>query len=284
MRFARLAAGEREIIAAWHEGAWYDLTAGYELKTVAAALKVCDESGLDKVAFCPPVSEQSLRFLPPVDADARILCAGFNYRDHAAEVEREEPQYPTFFTRFASSLVGTGEPLVLPQVSSWLDWEGELAVVIGRSGRRLTRENAQDHVAGYVCFGDHSLRDYQLHGTQATAGKNFDASGAIGPWIVTADEVSDPRQLEVFTFLNGEQVQHGLLADLIFDIPALLVYVSSFMQLRPGDVIATGTPAGIGGRRKPPRWLTPGDEIVVEVPGIGRLANTITPEIVGEAA
>lgn len=216
--------------------------------------------------------------LAPIDPDVRVLCTGFNFRSHASEVARNEPTNPTFFQRFASSLVGPNEPIILPTASVQLDWEGEIAFVIGRGGRAITAEAALDHVAGYTLFGDHSVRDFQLHGTQATAGKNFDASGAIGPWIVTPDEAPPLEEMELVTRLNGAQVQHGRFTDLVFGVADLIAYISTFMTLRPGDVVATGTPAGIGGRRDPPRWLKAGEQISVEAPGLGVLSNVVTPE------
>lgn len=230
----------------------------------------------------PSLDGDSASFLPPVPDPRRVLCAGFNYAAHAAESDHERPEQPTFFVRFASSHVGHRQPIVRPQASEMLDWEGELAVVIGREGRHVAPEQALSHVAGYTCFADNSVRDYQMHGTQATAGKNFERSGSFGPWLTTADEVGDPEGLEVITRLNGEQVQHGKLRDLVFGIPALVAYVSTFTRLQPGDVIATGTPSGIGLRRDPPRFLAAGDVLEVEVPGVGRLENPVMDEAMDE--
>jgi 2-keto-4-pentenoate hydratase/2-oxohepta-3-ene-1,7-dioic acid hydratase in catechol pathway len=259
-------------------GVWRDLTGGFGLIDIGAALQFFHEQGRDTLDHCPEAAEADFIWLPPVSDATRILCAGFNFHNHAKEVDKKPADHPTFFTRYASSFVGAGQPLIRPCASTWLDWEGEIAIVVKRGGRAIPVASALDYVGGYVCLGDHSVRDFQLHGTQATAGKNFDGSGSMGPWIVTDEEVKDPTQLEVVTYLNGEQVQHGRLSDLIFDIPTLVSYVSTFMALRPGDIIATGTPSGIGGRREPPRWLTPKDEIVVEATGLGRLLNTIIDE------
>lgn len=278
MRLAKVSISGDPIVVANATGVWRDLTAGYGLREVAQALQLFDEFGRDTIDACRSVNDSDFTWLPPVGDATRILCAGFNFNDHAKEAEQDPPKHPTFFTRYASSFVGAGQSLVRPSASTWLDWEGEVAIVLKRGGRAISVEAALEHVGGYLCFGDHSVRDFQLHGTQATAGKNFDCSGSMGPWIVTDDEVRDPSKLEVFTYLNGEQVQHGRLSDLIFDIPTLVAYVSTFMKLRPGDIIATGTPSGIGGRRTPPRWLTPDDEVVVESAGIGRLSNRIIDE------
>src|SRR5690606_31806980 len=180
------------------------------------------------------------------NSGTKFLCVGINYLPHIAEMGRERPAHPVIFVRFASSLVGHLEPLVRPPESIQLDYEGELAVVIGRTARRVPRERALEHVAGYACFNDGSVRDFQRHGPQWTAGKNFVASGAFGPWLVTADERPDPAELSLTTRLNGEVVQHESVAELCFDVPALIEYCSTFTRLEPGDVIATGTPGGVG--------------------------------------
>ncbi len=281
MRIASIRRGSATAIAAGlPDGSAYDVTGSAGGPRTIAQAMVEAMSGVlaQRLADCERIDFSAQTLLRPVDDDARILCAGFNFAAHASESDRQTPSQPTFFTRFASSLVGPSEPIVRPVASECLDWEGELAVVIGRAGRAIAREHALSHVGGYVCFGDHSARDFQLHSTQATAGKNFDRSGTIGPWIVTPDQAPQPGQLEVFTRLNGEQMQHGRLSQLVFDIPALIAYASTFMALRPGDVIATGTPSGIGARRKPPRWLRGGDEIAVEVPGVGLLTNRVIEE------
>jgi 2-keto-4-pentenoate hydratase/2-oxohepta-3-ene-1,7-dioic acid hydratase in catechol pathway len=224
------------------------------------------------------VVEGELTFLPPIPDPRRILCAGFNYRDHAAEASAKLSDWPTFFVRFPSSVVGHDSSIVRPGASALLDWEGELAVVIGRGGRAISPANAMAHVAGYSCFGDHSVRDFQLHGTQATAGKNFDSTGAWGPWLVTQDEIPDPGALALRTLVNGIIVQQANTSDLIFDIPALIAYISTFTTLETGDVIATGTPAGIGGRMMPPRFLKPGEVVSIEIDGVGTLSNPVIEE------
>ena len=282
MRIGRARIDGASVIVAEHEESWFDL-GGAGIVSVAAALRAHHAGELaSRLASCARLTSIEERLLAPIDGDARVLCAGFNYTAHARESGKpaDVPAHPNFFARFSTSLVGPAEPLLLPRSSSHLDWEGEVAFVIGESGRHIALGDALAHVGGYVCFGDHSLRDYQQHGSQATAGKNFEQSGAIGPWIVTADEVPSPESLEVFTYLQGEEVQHGYLRDLVFSVPALLAYVSTFLTLRAGDVIATGTPSGIGARRNPPRWLAAGEEIVVEVPGVGRLANRVVAEAV----
>ncbi|MFC9833631.1 fumarylacetoacetate hydrolase family protein [Rhodococcus sp. NPDC127530] len=225
---------------------------------------------------CPVIDlDQITRWLPPVTDPRRILCVGFNYHNHAVEMDKEPPQHPTFFVRFPSSLVGHMEPVERTPVSDSLDWEGEIAIVIGRGGRNIRAHDAAHHVWGYTAFADNSVREFQLHGTQATAGKNFDRSGSVGPWLVTADEIADPKALEVHTYLGDNRVQAGVLADLVFDIPSVIEYVSTWTTLTPGDIIATGTPAGIGYRQDPPRYLQPGEVLTIDIPGVTRLVNHI---------
>ncbi len=216
-----------------------------------------------------------------LDGTQKILCVGVNYRPHIEEMGREIPAFPVVFIRFASSLVGSDEPLIRPHASQQFDFEGELAVVIGRPARHVTRADAFDYIAGYCCFLDGSVRDWQRHTPQFTAGKNFDRSGAIGP-MVPADKVPDPRVLELTTRVNGEVMQQGRVADLVFDIPTLIEYCSTFTELQPGDVIATGTPGGVGAARKPPVWLRDGDLVEVEISGIGVLRNPVRDESVGK--
>lgn len=238
-----------------------------------------DEAGRAAItdAAGPSTPLDELRLLPPVPSPARIICVGVNYADHAAESDRaaEPPGHPVLFTRFASSLVGDREPIERPAVSHQFDWEGELAVVIGRRTHRVGRELALDHVGGYSCFMDGTLRDWQRHTSQFTPGKNFDRSGAWGPWIVTADEVPDPGGLELTTTVDGEVVQHASTNLMIHDVASIVSYCSTFTTLEPGDVIATGTPAGVGFARTPQRWLEPGHEVRVEISSIGTLTNPV---------
>ncbi len=210
-------------------------------------------------------------------SDTKILCVGVNYRPHIEEMGREVPEYPVIFTRFPSSLVADGEALIRPRVSEQYDFEGELAIVIGKSARYVSRENALDHVGGYCCFMDGTVRDWQRHTMQFTAGKNFERSGAIGP-VVPAAAIRDPASLELTTRVNGEVMQHGCIADLVFDIPYLVEYCSTFTRLEPGDIIATGTPGGVGAARTPPAWLRGGDTVEVEIRGIGVLRNPVREE------
>ena len=216
--------------------------------------------------------------LPPVINPNKILCVGINYRPHVLETGRELPSHPWIFVRFADSFVGHGGAIVRPSVSDKLDFEGELAVVIGRDAHRVKAQDAFEYVAGYTCLNDASIRDFQRHSPQFTPGKNFLNTGSAGPWLVTADEIGDVEDLSLETRLNGEVMQSASTGDLIFDIPALIEYCSTFTRLEAGDVIATGTPGGVGFARKPPVWMKPGDTIEVSISGIGVLANTIADE------
>ncbi|BBG00089.1 MULTISPECIES: fumarylacetoacetate hydrolase family protein [Pseudonocardia] len=221
-----------------------------------------------------------LRWAPPVGDHPKIVCVGFNYAAHAAESERSPdgtPQRPTLFTRFTDSFVGAGTPVVRPALDDSLDWEGEAALVIGAAGRRIAAEDAWRHVAGVTCVAENSVRNWQLHSGQATAGKNWHHSGAVGPWVTTTDEVGT-GPLRVTTRLNGATVQDDTTDRLTFGFAELVAYVSTFTPLRPGDLIATGTPQGIGLRRDPPRFLRPGDEIEVEVSGVGVLRHGVVDE------
>jgi 2-keto-4-pentenoate hydratase/2-oxohepta-3-ene-1,7-dioic acid hydratase in catechol pathway len=227
----------------------------------------------------PDFALDAVRFAPVIpDAAAKIICVGINYIPHMREMGRERPDKPVLFTRYADSVVGHGEPLLRPLESDQFDFEGELAVVIGERARRVKRERALDYVAGYSCFNDGSIRDFQRHSSQFTAGKNFRHSGSYGPWLVTTDEIPDPRELQLTTRLNGEVVQNESVGELCFDVPQLIEYCSMFAQLDPGDVIVTGTPGGVGAGRKPPLWMKPGDTIEVEISRIGKLRNAVAAE------
>jgi len=217
-------------------------------------------------------------FSPVVPNPGRVICVGINFKAHMNEMGREPPEHPWLFVRWADSQVGNGQPIIRPNVSEQFDYEGELAVVIGKTARHVKAADALNYVAGYSCFMDGSVRDWQKHGSQFTPGKNFHKSGSFGPWLVTADEIPDPAVLNLQTRLNGEVMQQAPISDLKFDIPALIEYISTFAELQPGDVISTGTPGGVGFARKPPVWLKPGDMIEVEVDGIGVLVNPVIAE------
>ena len=227
----------------------------------------------------PDCGLSDVTLLPPIPDPGKILCVGLNYESHRAETKRPEAAYPTIFTRFADTQVAAGAPLVRPRLSEAFDWEGELAVVIGRGGRHIAEAVAMEHVAGYACYNDASVRDWQRHTHQFTPGKNFPATGAFGPALVTADEIADPSALRLTTRLDGVVMQDASLADLIFPIPRLVAYCSAFTPLSPGDVILTGTPGGVGDRREPPVYMKPGQTVEVEITGLGRLVNPIVAEV-----
>jgi 2-keto-4-pentenoate hydratase/2-oxohepta-3-ene-1,7-dioic acid hydratase in catechol pathway len=226
----------------------------------------------------PVASLEEVQLLPPIPEPDKILCVGINYVAHRDETGRSESAFPTLFTRFANTQVGHGQALVRPLASTEFDYEAELAVVIGRRGRHVRREDALSLVAGYSCYQDATLRDWQRHTSQFTPGKNFVATGGFGPWIVTADEVPDPSKLTVIGRLNGLEMQRSGTDLLIFDIPELIAYITTFTELVPGDVVSTGTPGGVGSKRKPPVWMKAGDVFEVEVTGVGVLRNPVADE------
>ncbi|HSW19965.1 MAG TPA: fumarylacetoacetate hydrolase family protein [Ramlibacter sp.] len=221
------------------------------------------------------VDAASLKPLPVLPTPGKVICVGLNYKTHVAETKRADSQYPSLFVRFADTLAAHGDVVQRPAFSERFDWEGELAVVIGRGGRDIPEARAFEHVAGYACFNDITVRDWQRHTHQWTPGKNFPGTGPLGPWLVTADEVGDVNALSLETRLNGQVMQRASLSDLIFTIPVLINYISRFTPLRPGDVIATGTPGGVGDRREPPVYMRDGDTVEVEITGLGILRNRI---------
>lgn len=227
----------------------------------------------------PRCKLDELALLPPVTDPPRIFCIGLNYVAHQAETRHKATEYPTIFVRFPSSVTGADQALQLPPESERFDFEGELAVIIGVPGRRIEPAKALQHVAGYSCFMDGSIRDFQMHTSQYTPGKNFDRSGAFGPWLVTANELGDPNAgLSLRTRLNGNVMQDAKTDQMVFDIPALIAYISTFTSLQAGDVIATGTPGGVGFTRQPPVFMRAGDIIEVEIEKIGVLRNPIAAE------
>ena len=224
-----------------------------------------------------------ITFLPVIPKPEKIVCAVRNYMDHhqevlAAGMQRELSEEPPIFLRVWRSQVAHGQPIVCPKVSASLDWEGELAVIIGKEGRNIAEADAFDHVAGYSCYNDGSIREWQFHAKQIASGKNFESTGGFGPWMVTADEIAPNQQLKLVTRLNGEVVQSSHTGHMIFSIAKLISYASAIFTLVPGDVIATGTPAGVGWSRKPAWFMKPGDVCEVEIEGIGTLVNPITAQ------
>lgn len=254
-----------------------------QLRARAPSLRDALSDGLDALrdavaARAGVIDPADVVMRPVIPAPEKILCVGVNYHAHRMETGRGESPYPTLFTRFANTLTPHGAPIVRPRASTQLDFEGEMAVVIGRRGRHVPRERALSHVAGYTCFNDATLRDWQRHTTQFTPGKNFVSTAGIGPWITTADELPDPTQSEVSLSVNGVEMQRATTDLLIFDVPALIAYVSTFTELAPGDVLATGTPGGVGWKRDPQVFLTHGDVVEVTVKGVGTLRNPVVDE------
>ncbi|GAP35952.1 fumarylacetoacetate hydrolase family protein [Piscinibacter sakaiensis] len=224
-----------------------------------------------------------LTLLPVIPRPEKIVCAVRNYMDHhqevlAAGMQRELSEQPPIFLRVWRSQVAHDAPIVRPRVSESLDWEGELAVVIGAGGRDIPESEAWAHVAGYSVYNDASVREWQFHAKQIASGKNFEGTGAFGPWMVTADEIAPGRALRLRTRLNGETVQDSHTGHMIFPIPRLIAYASTIFTLVPGDVIVTGTPAGVGWSRKPPRFMRPGDTVEVEIEAIGTLRNPVVAQ------
>ena len=220
-----------------------------------------------------PMRDITLR--EPITNPGKILCIGLNYRKHAAEAGLPVPSYPLIFPRWPESHVAHGQPLMAPRESHQFDYEGELAVIIGKTARRVSEADALHYVGGYACYNEGSIRDWQMHTTQYVPGKNFYHSGSFGPCMLSADEVADPADLVLETRLNGEVVQHEGINDLIYNVPQLIAYTSTFTELRPGDVIVTGTPSGVGLARTPQLWMKPGDTVEVEITKIGILSNPI---------
>lgn len=217
-------------------------------------------------------------FLPTIPNPDKIICVGLNYHDHVKETERTVTEKPLLFVRYPGSQTGHGTPMVKPLESDKFDFEGEMAIIIGKEGRRISEADALDHVAGYACYNDGSVRDWQGHTSQFTAGKNFAHTGGFGPWMVTTDEIPDPSKLRLQTRLNGQTVQDTTTDLMITSVPELIAYCSTILPLLPGDVIVSGTPGGVGARRKPPLWMKDGDVCEVEISGIGLLSNPIVAE------
>ena len=224
------------------------------------------------------ISISEITFLPVIPDPEKIFCIGLNYQEHKKETGRPDVKNPTIFTRFANTQTGHLQPLVKPNFSDRFDYEGELAITIGKGGRYIKEKNALEHIAGYSCYNDGSVRDFQRHTSQYTPGKNFPATGPFGPCLVTPDEVGDYKKLPIETRLNGKIMQKAKLSDLIFPIPKLINYISTFTTLTTGDVIVTGTPGGVGDRREPPVYMKPGDVVEVDIGKVGILMNFITED------
>jgi len=222
--------------------------------------------------------ESEITWLPVMPNPDRIVCVGLNYEEHRAETGRDKTEQPALFLRLAESQVGHQQPILRPRESKNLDYEAEIAVIIGKRGRRIAQSDSWSYIAGYSCYNDGSVRDWQRHTVQWTAGKNFAHTGGFGPWMVTADEIPPGTVMELSCRLNGERMQHATTEQMIFKIPRLIEYISSFTTLSPGDVIVTGTPGGVGARRNPPVWMKPGDKVEIEIDKVGILENSIADD------
>jgi 2-keto-4-pentenoate hydratase/2-oxohepta-3-ene-1,7-dioic acid hydratase in catechol pathway len=279
MRLASFSRGGRAAFGVVQGDGIVDLSTA-EVPTLRSALTTWGMEGLLERARGgrTVVPLQGATWLQPIVDPDKIVCVGLNYFEHAKEANLPVPDRPSLFVRFASSQVGHLESVERPRASQQFDYEAELAVVIGRGGRHITEAQATGHVLGYSCFAENSIRDWQMHSRQATPGKNFERSGAFGPWIVTPDEAGPVENMEVIGRLNGREMQHDKAGNMIFSIAQTIAYVSTFATLLPGDVIVTGTPAGVGFTRKPPVWLVPGDRFDVEITGVGVLSNGVVDE------
>lgn len=287
MRFATISHQGAPRLAAWRGDDLIDLAiaapglpatmiamlaGGAELHaTVAKALASAPASAL--------LDPQAVTYFPAVPRPGKIICVGLNYADHSAESGFKQPDYPTLFGRFSTSLIGHGAPMIRPVLSDQLDYEGEIAAIIGRTGKHIEKAKALDYVAGYSIFNEGSVREYQFKAPQWTVGKNFDGTGAFGPSVVTADELPPGMSgRRIQTRLNGETMQSASTDDMVFDVASLISIISEAITLEAGDVIVTGTPAGVGLARKPPVFMKPGDVCEVEVEGLGILKNPVAQE------
>ncbi len=250
------------------------------LDVIAAGPELISKAGAfaDAALETARIPLSTVKLLAPIPRPRKLICVGLNYRDHAEETHSEIPSVPTIFNKFATAVIGPGDKIVLPKVSKSPDYEAEFAFVIGRGGRHIRSEDWRDHIFGYTIVNDVSARDYQRATTQWLMGKTFDTFAPMGPWIVTADEIEDPHALDISMTINGEVLQNSNTRNLIFKIPDLVSFLSSVFTLEPGDIVSTGTPAGVGVARKPPRFLRPGDDVVVKVAGIGELRNSVIAE------
>jgi len=226
----------------------------------------------------PDYQPGDVAWLPVIPNPDKIICVGLNYQDHVVETGRDNTEQPAIFLRVAESQVGHQQPILRPRESKNLDFEAEIAVIVGRPGRRISQKDAWSHIAGYSCYNDGSVRDWQRHTIQWTAGKNFAQTGGFGPWMVTADEIPPNTKMTLSCRLNGERMQHATTEQMIFKIPKIIEYVSTWTVLTPGDVLVTGTPGGVGARRTPPLWMKPGDKVEVEIDKVGILENSIADD------
>lgn len=282
MRLASYRANGRSTYGAVLDGGIVDLGALFgaqypDLRSLLAA----DAVGRARLAAQSRPADHRLEhveWLPVIPNPAKIICVGLNYEEHRLETGREKSAHPSLFTRYADTQVGAGAPLIRPRESERFDYEVELAVIIGKPGRRISETDAWTHIAGYSIYNDASVRDFQHHTGQWTPGKNFPGTGAFGPWMVTADEIPPATELALSTRLNGKEVQRSTTTHMIFGVAELIRYISTFTRLEAGDVIATGTPGGVGARRTPPLWMKDGDTVELEIERIGVLRNSVADE------
>ncbi len=283
MRFVSFEHQGQARYGVWKdEAAWWQAPADFQarfpdLKSVIAAGQL---EALEQAARAAGqlVQAAECRLLPVIPNPGKVFCVGLNYKTHVAEMKRPDSEHPAIFTRLADSLSAHGAPLPKPSTTSRFDFEGELAVIIGKGGRRISQADAFEHIAGYACFNDGTARDWQRHTHQWTPGKNFPATGPLGPFMATRQAIPDVNALTLQTRLNGQVMQSASLSDLIFTLPVIIEYLSGFTTLSPGDVIATGTPGGVGDKREPAVYMKAGDVIEVEITGLGTLRNTVVDE------
>ena len=280
MRFVSFEVQGQASYGVWQdEHTWWQVPADFaarhpDLKSVIAANALRELAAAAQQAQ-RVVRADEARLLPVIPQPGKVFCVGLNYKSHVAEMKRPDSAYPAIFTRFADSLSAHAAPLPKPAVTQRFDYEGELAIIVGRGGRGIAEADAWAHIAGYACFNDGTARDWQRHTHQWTPGKNFPATGPLGPFMATPDAVGDLAQLTLETRLNGQVVQHASVGDLIYTVPVIMAYLSQFTELAPGDVIATGTPGGVGDKREPPLYMHAGDVIEVEITHLGTLRNVV---------
>lgn len=281
MSFVSFETSGQQTYGIWKEdGIYIQVPAAFQaeypdLRSVIAAEKLEELDAITRQAG-HTVTSVGTRLLPVIPNPGKIFCVGLNYKSHVKETKRSDSEYPSIFTRFADSLNAHNAPLPHPQETTRFDFEGELAVIIGQGGRNISQAQAFEHIAGYACFNDATARDWQRHTHQWTPGKNFPLTGPLGPYMATRKEIPDVNKLIVESRLNGEVMQHASVADLIYTLPVIIEYLSGFTNLSPGDVIATGTPGGVGDRREPPVYMKAGDVIEVEITGLGTLRNIVS--------
>ena len=281
MIFVSFEIADQQTYGLWKdESNWIQVPQAFQtkypdLKSVIAANKLDECEALIHQSG-KGVNASQAHLLPVIPNPSKIFCIGLNYKTHVAETKRADSEYPAIFTRFADSLTAHNAPLPRPKETQRFDFEGELAVIIGQGGRHITQAQALDHIAGYACFNDGTARDWQRHTHQWIPGKNFPQTGPLGPFMATRKEIPDVNQLTLQSRLNGEVMQHASVADLIYTLPVIIEYLSGFTNLSPGDVIATGTPGGVGDRREPPVYMKAGDVIEIEITGLGTLRNVVS--------